>query len=53
MIVAVQALASGIDLVKRDHVLDDGAPHPRRHEPPLEDMLHHRLLAEHNRELES
>eukprot|EP00964_Phaeocystis_antarctica_P024621 scaffold13792_cov60-Phaeocystis_antarctica.AAC.3 len=47
------ARTSSVDLAERDHVLGDGTPRPRCHESPLEDVLNHRLLAEHNCELES
>ena len=46
------ARTSGVDLFERDHVLGDGAPRPRGHQSPLENVLDHRLLAEHNCEPE-
>ena len=46
------ARTSGVDLVERDHVLFDRAPRPRDFKPPVENVPDHRLLAEHNCELE-
>ena len=46
------ARTSGVDLVERDHVLGDGAPRPRGHQSPLENVLDHLLLAKHHCELQ-